>query len=215
MKTKLLIPVLLLIGFAGCISIKSDYPDIKYYRLKQLPSNFKNVGPISGVLQIRNFSISEELDNDQLIALWDNARLQKYYYHRWLSGAAGMATDFFITRFNQLGIFKDGTVKSNTILTPEFIMEAQILDMVARNSTEEAGKKNSAIVTMQINIIQRIPLQIEKKIIVSKVYTATAERPNTEAVTIPDAISQCFSEISDKLLSDIYASVPQYSEPEK
>ena len=86
---------ILLLICCSCINLKSTYPEIQYYRLSQEPLTLKNLGKINATLMIRDFVSSGELDTEHLIALWDNTRLQKYYYHRWLTDVSALMTDFF------------------------------------------------------------------------------------------------------------------------
>ncbi|MBI5326228.1 MAG: hypothetical protein HZB41_13320, partial [Ignavibacteriae bacterium] len=80
----------------GCISLKSEYPEISYYRLHQETVKSTDIINIPGTLQIRNFSCSDQLNTEHIMAIWDEAKVQNYYYHRWVSAPADLVTDFII-----------------------------------------------------------------------------------------------------------------------
>jgi ABC-type uncharacterized transport system auxiliary subunit len=206
---------LVLLALSGCISLKSDYPEINYYRLNQEPGSFTNIGTLNGTLEIRNFTTSREYDTEHLLAVWEDTKLQKYYYHRWVTPCPELLTDFFVNRFIQLNVFTGGTVKSNTILVPDFIMEGQIIEMLAHNSKKDDAGSNYVLISVQINIVQREPLKSEKNIILNKLYTISFPRPNSEVTNIPPAFSKALSQLVDKLMVDVYEVLPNYQNKPK
>lgn len=190
----------------GCVNVKSDYPSIEYYRLKQMDNPGFNLGTLDGLFQIRDFTISEELETVYLMALTDDTRIKRYYYHRWIGNCSEMITDFFITRYNKMNAFSLGVVRSSSVLIPQYIMEGQVLDMIARNS--DSGTEGSYVsLSVKVNVIKIEPMKIEKQVIHSKVYNTKIPRRDNSVTTIPIAYSQAFSEISDQVLSDIHKAI--------
>ena len=190
-------------GVYGCLSLKSEYPEIKLYKLNQEPAGFKNISTLDGIIQIRTFTSAEDINTDHFLAMWDGTRIQNYFYYRWVTTASDLVTDFVISRFNTFKVFKGGAIKTQTMLVPDYIMEGHIIDMIAHNSTKTDDGANTVSVSVQINILKREPLKADKKIILTKVYSANATRATNEASNIAPAFSKAVSQLSDNIITDI------------
>lgn len=193
----------LTIAISGCISIKSEYPDITYYQLKQEASLIESKVSIEGILQIRDFAVSAEYDTEQILASWGNNRVQKYYYHRWITGISELFTDFLVTRYSRSKAFSGAVVKSNAAAVPDYFLEGQIIELQAVNSESDEPGANFCTITVKVNLIKRDKNKSERRIILSNTYTERTDRRNNTAATIPVAFSKCFSNIADMILVDI------------
>lgn len=195
--------------FNSCISIRTEYPPTEYYRLEQNPLTLRNVGKIDATLLVREVIPSAELESTNLMAIWDNERIQRYNYHQWNSEIAPMVTDFIIKRLNLYAGFSGGVIKSTSSILPDYILETQLIDMMAYN-TEKAADGNYVFISVQANLIKRIPLDTNKNIIFSQVYTQKISRPNNSVKTIAPTFSSAFSLLTDKLLIDIQSAIATY-----
>lgn len=206
--TQIIILAITLSLFAnGCISLKTEYPAINYYQLKQEQTLIESNVKLDGVLQIRDFTVSAEYDTEHILAIWGNVRVQKYYYHRWITGISDMFTDFLVTRFNRAGSFTGSVVKSGAISPPDYILEGQILEMKAINSETQGAGDNSCILTVKISLLKRDKMRTERDLILTNTYTERTDRRNNHAASIPDAFSKCFSTIADMILVDIQKAI--------
>jgi len=202
-KYLLLIAVIPLLS--GCFSLRVDYPEINYYRLEQQPSKLEDVGisTIKGSLLIRNFTASDEINTDHFLAVWDNGRVQKYYYHRWIANIAELVTDFIVTRFNNLRVFSDGAIKSGSMIKPDYILEGSLLEMYAHNSKDDEKQNNYVYISMRVSLLKKVPLSVDKKILLNKVFTIKQKRKNKSVDNIANAFSKAMTKITDKTLLDI------------
>jgi ABC-type uncharacterized transport system auxiliary subunit len=118
-----------------------------------------------------------------------------------------MITDFFVARYNKLNAFSQGVVKSSSVLLPQYIMEGQVLDMIARNSGSVAEGSNYVTLSIRINVIKLETKNASKQVILSKVYDTKIPRRDETVTTIPIAYSQAFSELADQALADIHIAI--------
>jgi ABC-type uncharacterized transport system auxiliary subunit len=199
--------LLLIIFVTGCINLKDDYPVIEFYRLNQEKQKFQNIGQITGVLQIRDFTISEEADSDQLIVLNGTTRLEKYYYHRWIAGPDDLVTDFMVERFNRMKTFSGGALRTSSVLLPDFILEGEVLDMSAHNSESDEVDANYVYMAIHINLIKRDPLKIDKTILLNKIYEGRVSRKNNEIINVAPAFSYLISDLTDQLIFDVQSMI--------
>ncbi len=191
----------------GCISLKSEYPEISYYRLSQEPIKINNSGNIDGTLQIRNFSSSDQLNIDNIMVILDEDKVQNYYYHRWVSAPADLVTDFIIERINNAKLFNGGVIKPNSLVIPDYILEGHLLDMIAHNTKDLESDTNFIIISYQISLIKKEPLKTERNVLLNKLYTISVPRKNNEVASIAPAFSRGMSELSDMMLNDIIEAV--------
>lgn len=204
----LIIP-LILVSVNSCINIKSDYPQIQYYRLNQEPTKLKNIGKIEGSLQVRAITISEEFKYDNLLALWDSSYIQMYYYHRWIANPDALVTDFIINRLNNLNVFKNGVLNSSSIAVPDYILEGQIIDWTVYSSNKGISGQytNSVSFAIRINIVKRDSLGSIRNNIINKVYSIRIPRPNTNVQSIAPAFSSAVSSVTDMIIMDIQTAI--------
>lgn len=211
MKALLLIALCAVIA-SGCISVKTEYPDIAYYRLDQtaatLPTNLK----INGALLVRHFTINGDFDTDHLLAREPDGDIKRYYYHRWISDPPEMATNFFIDQCIESGIFTQGVIGSSSAILPKYILEGRILEMIATNGKSNKPKKNFVTVRIQLTLLEFIPDQVERPVVFQRLYERKVLRKNGKAKSIPEAFSKAMSDLAGQALSDIYSVSEQMTE---
>ncbi len=201
--------VLIIFLFYSCISIRTKYPQTEYYRLEQEALSLKNVGKIDATILIREVIPSAELESSNLMGIWDDGSIQRYNYHQWNSEIAPMVTDFIVKRLNLYSGFSGGAIKSSSSILPDYILESQLIDMMAYNS-EKSSEGNYVFISLQTNLIKRIPLDTNKNIILSQVYSQKISRQNNSVKSIAPAFSRAFSLLTDKLLIDIQSAIATY-----
>ncbi|MFP4368282.1 MAG: ABC-type transport auxiliary lipoprotein family protein [Bacteroidota bacterium] len=201
--------LLLTVLISGCIDFRSEYPEIDYYKLTQAPYSIKDIQELDGTLQIRPFSVSSEYNTSLLLAKWNDTRVERYYYHRWITSPAEMVTDFFVQRFSEIKAFKGGILKPTTLMIPDYVLEGQVLEMAAVNSEGNKQGDNYVTISIKVLLIERDPMSTDKSILLSKVYTHKIDRRNNEAVSIPGAFSKAFSFAADGMMADIQKAVKE------
>jgi ABC-type uncharacterized transport system auxiliary subunit len=192
---------------SSCFSIRTEYPRVEYYRLEQEQVSVKNIGKMPVTLMVKDFIPASELETSHLMALWDENRLQRYNYHLWNTDLASMLTDFIIKRYNTTGAFTGGVVKSSASISPDFIMECHLIDMMAYNFEKSGENKNYVFVSIQVNVFRRTPLDAKNNIILSQVYSQKVTRADNLVKTIVPAFSTAVSLMTDKMLIDVQAAI--------
>ncbi len=197
----------------SCISLRTEYPDISYYRLNQEPSTFRNTATIAGTLQVRSFTAVDDVQTDQLLAMTDNNHVEKYYYHRWVAEGSQLLTDYFLVRLNNLKAFSGGVCNSSTVLVPDFILEGHVLDMAAYNAPsgdKQTKEENKVQVSIKITLLKRTPGKASKDIVLNKVFTQSLRRDNNSVASIAPAFSKCLAKMTDQMMTEIQTSIAEY-----
>lgn len=192
----------LLFLLVGCISFKSDFIRVDYYRLEQETTTFQNLGSVDCSLQIKVFEPIGNFDGDMLFAQWENGRIQKYHYNKWVNDCPTMITDFIINRFNRMKAFEGGVYKDENILQTDYIMEGQIIDMTAYSFQQNKSNNDYVNIILKITLIKNNSGDV-KKMLMSKLYSVKIPRKDNSIESIPPAFSKGFSQITDDILNDL------------
>jgi ABC-type uncharacterized transport system auxiliary subunit len=223
--------VVVLVAFncvlTSCVTIKSEYPKTSYYRLSSKPLEASAEAAHTEVLMVKSFSVDSEFDTDHLLALnpsvagatagasagasagaggaVSSAEMQKYNYHRWISEPRELVTAYTVNRLQASQAFTGGVFTEATSVLPTLELEGRIVEFMGRNASADGA--NTATVVLHL-ALKRVggdaPVQ---RILLQKIYTHSAPRPNDAAASIPDALGEALSVCLDAALKDIRAAV--------
>jgi ABC-type uncharacterized transport system auxiliary subunit len=197
--------IMMLLIVNGCISLKSEYPAINYYQLTQRDLTTKEIeDKLDGVLLIRDFQSNRQYSGDQLFVVSNDNELEYYYYHRWAGNITEMITDFTFTRLLQYNFFNGGVIRSSTILSPDYYLEGNIIEMAVYNRKSEG---DSSLVSMTINFIlsRRISQYSAQLVALNKLYSSRVSLPSNNVRDFAGAYSMALSRLCDSLFKDIYS----------
>ena len=200
----LVILVALILNSCVNLDIKDEYPEIIYYQFEQSDNTQLNdIKPINAAILIRNFTISNEFDTKHIIANWDGKRVQRYFYHRWISEVPDMISDFIFSKMAKVKLCKFGPIKSSSLIVPDYIMEAQIINFSVNNFEKVTNKKNNVELEIKVNLIRRLSNADGEKIVYTEVYSEKIERENNLVSSVAPAFSQALSVVSDRIFLDM------------
>lgn len=197
-------------SFSACINIKSEYPNINYYKLTSEIVNIEKKDTIDCALQIRNFGISDEYKTDRLLVKWvddKETNLKVYYYHRWLAPFEDMFTDFLIKRMNEANSFTGGVLKSSTLAMPDYIIEGRILEMQSVSSESSLPGSNFIELVVNAGLMKRSDGKAGLDIVFNKTYSQKIVRRDNSIASIAEGLSKAASYISDMIMIDVQNSL--------
>jgi ABC-type uncharacterized transport system auxiliary subunit len=199
--------VLVALTLVACISIKTEYQAIGYYRLTQKPIALQHIESISGTLLVRPVNIDGEYDSDKLLLLNGDNQLQPYNYHRWATEVSEIATNFILNRYASYRAFSGGVVAANSMSNSDYILETRITEMAAHNS--ESVSRDSNFVNLKITaLLVRLNFQKgEKSLLMQKTYSIASSRGDNLVTSIPPAYSTAFSTVCDEMLLDVTQAI--------
>ena len=82
-----------------------------------------------------------------------------------------------------------------------------MLELMAYNTQGSKNEANNVYISLQVNIISRITLNQENKVILSKVFHITIPRNDNSVQTIVPAASSGLSQLADKILIEIQNAI--------
>ena len=207
-QTALILFSILLIN--GCVNIKSDYPEIKYYRFSQEPPSNIGQKELPVAVQFRDFSISSQINPFRLMVMEGQNEVSMYYYFRWADDCSDMAKDFMIERFSNYNVFKGGVLTPENIIMPDYFVEGMVTDMMAYNTEDEDEEKPYVNIQLKISFAVREIKLSNESVLFTKVYKSKIFRETNKAETIAPAFSKALNEIADKLLTDIVNAIEKH-----
>jgi ABC-type uncharacterized transport system auxiliary subunit len=206
--------VVALIGTSSCVSLKSEYPRITYYRLAPKPIVPMD-SRINDILLVKTFSIDSEFDTEHLLAIVPSStgsgadtEVQRYHYHRWISEPRELVTSYVVNRIQASSLFAGGVFIEHSTITPTVELEGRIIEFTGRNgfSSPSTGKNttpNSATVVLHLTFKRFLASTPVPVILLQQTYTHTAARPDNTAASISDALSEALSAVIDAALQDV------------
>ncbi len=205
---KLVLLFLFISIIPSCINLKDEYPEFHFYRLTQFPgsSSEMNLGTTKGSLQVRDFTASEEIDDESLTAIYDKIKVKKYFYHRWISNLSDMFTEFIINRYSKVNVFEGGVIRPGSLIIPNYILEGQILDM-GFFVNEDSNDGNYAEISIRITLLKRDEMNTNNSVILNKIYTVRHPVDSDDVELIPIAYSRALSQITDQMLIEIINTI--------
>jgi ABC-type uncharacterized transport system auxiliary subunit len=197
--------ILFLISFlilAGCVNLREPYPIIEYYNLQQEPTLLKGLPLKLPTVMVRRVIVNESIDTPHLLINTEPTSVQKLFYHRWISDVSTISTDFLITRINQSGLLSNGVVRSGSIAIPDYVIEPQLIEMVAFNGSQPGANESYVQVQFKVDVLKRMP-DNKLEILYSSSYQQKFVRRKTDIKYIPEAYSRVFSLAVDNIISDL------------
>ncbi|MFP4527404.1 MAG: ABC-type transport auxiliary lipoprotein family protein [Candidatus Kapaibacterium sp.] len=203
--------ILLLVITTGCINVRTEYPAISYYELQKQPISLEKIDTVPGALQIRQFDVVSEFDTDAILARLGPTEVERYNYHRWITDLSSMVTDYILSRYSRAGAFTNGIIGATSMIVPDYILEGQVLEMIAVNSESEERGANRVVFILKANLIKRRSMEVERDILLSETYNIEIPRRNNAVATIAPAFSKAIAQASDRLLVDIQNAIAKYN----
>jgi len=186
----------LTVSLAGCVSIRTEYPDITYYHLIQQPlqSSLRQYRfPAS--LWIRLLSVDAEFATDRFVILYPEGTVKRLFYHRWAAEPSSLITDAVARRLIRYGSFTNGIFRERVLMSPRYLLEGRILEFAARWDEE-----NDRYV-VHLSIYYTFSSRTQK--------TALSYHPLFELEQIAPTMSRAVAQLTDQLLQKIADSLQQ------
>ncbi|MEI6089712.1 MAG: hypothetical protein WCR42_04630 [bacterium] len=213
MKKLNIIFIALIFGlfFTGCIKLRVDNPEIKYYDISNEESVPVSKKYVDCSLQIRTFTLPAKQSADRILVTEDGA-VTPLYYHRWLSGFDELVSDYIFVRFTKSQTFRGGVLNARTMQSPNYTLEGSIIEHSTINDTKSKTEPYYIRLTIGIALIKRDSKTGTVNSILTKEYTEKIARTNSEAAGIHLAYETALTKITDQMLMDIITMVEKDKE---
>ncbi len=199
--------LLFVVGLSSCINIRTEYPQLNFYKLTAEPSIISSDMKIDASVQIRDAEVADGIDTDHLFAIWDKDKMRKYYYHRWISDVSSLMTDFFRQRYSELNVFQRGVVNSSSAVIPNYFLELRLLQMDCYSSSDNPKDSSYVEVSILATALEYRPEIADTRSLIAKTFKTKIKRPDSEIQSIVPAYSKAFSDLTDIVFADFYTEI--------
>lgn len=197
------VSILILLVLSSCIRIKDKFPEINYYKIKDMPSEIGVGAKVNGSLLVREVNISQAYDTRYMYQATSEGSIEKYHYHQWLDLPSTLISDFFYNRFNNYEAFSGGVIKDNSKLYPDYILELSITKFDAIKAGD-GGRVNVAITALLFKNANNKP---NSEVVFSDSFSLEINREDGSAKSISNGFSKILSLLADKILVQIQEKV--------
>ena len=156
MKRKLYYPIVIalaaILTATGCVSVKQDYPEKRYFALSAARSSSPTV-PTSvlnkPILRIRPFRVSPAYEGRGLVYRIGDLEFTSDFYNEFLVSPGLMFTNTFREWLSDAGIFQ-AVIDSPSQVLPDYVLEGAVNSMYGDYRDENAPK---AVIEVQLFLI--------------------------------------------------------------
>lgn len=187
--------ILIMLTFSACIDIKSDFPKTNYYGLSQSSSETGVGSHIPGTLLLKDVKFPGQYDSQFLIESFEESKVKKYHYHKWVDLPSVLVTDFMRSRLNLFEAFSGSIVEPGSSINPDYILEINLLKFDAQNLRKDSYVEIAA----KIVLYEKIKDKPETKTILSEVFEQKELRKSDRIESIAPAFSKAFSQLTDNI----------------
>lgn len=191
------------VALSGCVTVRSEYPEIRYYRLadsRPLDPLLKNTYDLS--VWLRPIEAELSVDKPQMSRRSAESQLERMFYDRWAAPPPELIGEVFRHRWMRYGVFRQGLVRNASAVIPDVIIEARLADFTF-SQPETRGDTLRAHVSMAVTLIRNDKDSTGPVVLLSKLY----EHTEVVAFTKPDDYSRAMSEavaiIADEIIIDL------------
>lgn len=185
----------------GCGLPRKQARTVHYYTLCYNAPRISGMKTTS-VIRIEPPTVSAPYDSRRIVYSAGTAYQQAFYrYHMWAANPADMIFNLLARDIRQSGI-------AEAVITgPSGIAPAYAIEIVITKFYEKDEKKSwSAVLCLTARLIKENPAG-PAKFIFEKTYRQTKKLDHKNPVSLARAMSQCLSEISGRMIKDIYTNL--------
>jgi|GEM_PF-3097984 len=193
--------IILSLSLFSCIEFKSDYPETTYYKLSEEDINL-DTPKFGGGILIKDINLPTWVNIDYLTEYKENNIIERYYYHKWSNNLKLQVHNLIKNRIITQNNFKKGVLNFSSKNVARYILEIDILDLVAND------EDNGNMVEIKSNV--KVFLNnnsVNENILFNKVYKFEIERSDDELTSIPLDYSILIAKLTDAFLMDMKDAV--------
>lgn len=197
---KILILLLCLtLPLAACLKFNQPKNKIEYYTLEYDPPDVGNHQTLPHVIQVQQFSVSPIYNSNRIIYRDESYKRQTYTYHKWRANPAKFVTYFLSRDLEGSGLFK-AVLPGDSRFAPSYLVEGAVDEFL-----EKSGDNTwEAVLSVSIVFMDEKEADISRKVLFQKNYRSSKLCQQRNPRALAAAMSLAMSEISGKIINDLY-----------
>jgi ABC-type uncharacterized transport system auxiliary subunit len=189
-----------LVSLALLLTSCGKPPVTVYKHLLEYPSPEATARtPVPEGLKVDLFSVAQAFNSPDMVYRPTSYQSGTYHYHRWFVNPGQLVTDFLLRDFRHSGLFKaifgyDRTVKTR------FQLEGAVEEF----QEVDAGDAWSAVLALNITLLDTTKAEITEKVLFQKNYRAVEPLIEHTPQGLAAAMSLAMQQLSGTIISDVY-----------
>lgn len=187
----------LLLG--ACVSLKQPSNKIGYYTLEYDPPQITGYKALPIVIRIEHFTVAPTYNTNRIIYKDESFKRNAYVYHKWSDNPGNLCAHFLSRDIQQSGLFK-AVLQCNSEFPPSYMIEGSVDEFFEWDTKENWN----AVLSLSVTLMAENGSDIGKRLLFQKTYNTTKPCEQKNPTALAQAMSQAMSEISLKVIKDIY-----------
>jgi ABC-type uncharacterized transport system auxiliary subunit len=185
--------------FVSCLGLQQTEEKMQFYTLEYDPPQVDDLAPLPVVIRVEKFSVAPPYDTYRIIYRDRSFKRDAYSFYKWRAGPGDLVTYFLGRDLQASGLFK-AVLPQDSRAPVSHVVEGRVEEFFEW----DAEPNWKAVLSLSIVLSVADEPDVSKRILFQRTYHATfpCEQKNPRALAA--AMSRDMSEISNKIIRDIY-----------
>lgn len=196
--------LLISIAFSSCFSIKSDYPEIKYYTLNPGISVLTIPKQINKSISMRSFTLQSDLHPERISVKGVNSSINYLFRQRWGADIDKLLSDYIFESLSNENIFSKGVYKSSENIFSDYVLDCQIIDFSAYNDSKNDDFKIKIELNLQVKEYNNSSKDNSiASYRISKVIKRDDKKDDLIAKYLNETLNEIYKELINNMITDL------------
>ena len=187
---------------SACLDLKQPSNKIDYYSLEYEPPRQSAPQSVAGAIKVEQFSVAPIYNTHKIIYRERSYQRAAYTYHKWRANP-GETVTFFLARDMQQSQLFTAVLTRRSKFPYAYILEGSVDEFLESDSANGC----QAVLALSIVLMAEKEPDTNKKIRFQKTYQTSKPCEKANPGTLAKAMSQAMSEISEKIINDVYRNI--------
>lgn len=202
----LLLLVCFSMSLSGCMNLKQPPEKISYYSFEYDSPNAGVKKQLPFVLRVKRFQVSPLYTSNKIVFRDAAFKRDTYSYHRWHSNPRDMVSYFLARDLKASQAFK--AVFSVDDSTPcSYAIDGAVEEFFEQDNADSW----EAVLSLEITLSKEEEPDASKRILMQRSYRTRQTCSHKNPASLAEAMSKAMSEISGKIISDVYRELSAIS----
>ncbi len=186
----------------GCLNLKQEVPQFKYFALEYAPPRAKTTGKLGISIRVGRFQANTLYGTDRIIIHARPFEHRYYTFERWVIEPGQMVSELIARDLETAKVFKS-IQYGRPVCCFDFEIRGNIRKIA---ETVEAGQRR-AVLEIRSLLVKNNRAAFDEQVIFDKVYVSQKRILEEGAIGLVNAMSKAMQEISEKLINDVYLAL--------
>lgn len=199
-RVRFLLPFVVAVTLASCVTISQPSPKIRDYRLDYAPERFE-ADPLPVVLSIPTMAVSAAYDRESIVYREDSVSIGRYFYHRWTSNPGALISDLLERDFARSGLYS-AVQSGRSPLRADYRLLGTVEEI------EERSIERSCVAHLALRIdLLRVAADTRSPVVLQRAYSEDEPASCNDPRALTEAMSLAMARIAAALQRDVHGAI--------